>query len=90
LASLHFHHAVARMILSQLKLVIHDDDLDLEPGSLQMIADRSDMAGPMTVQVQEREDAHFTRRPEQFFKRVDVEIQVQLLGVQKQEMGNKS
>jgi hypothetical protein len=63
-----------------LELVIHDDNLDLEPGLLQMAADGPEVCGQLTLESDEREDADLVGHPQQVpaFQKHDHQLPVPL------------
>ena len=77
------------MILGSLELVFYGDDLDLGTGLLQVIVNRAEVRRPLPFKVQEWKDADFAGYPEHFLKSCDVESQVKMLGVEKQEVRNE-
>jgi hypothetical protein len=47
------------VVLGPLELVFYGDNFDHEAGSLQVLADGSDVPRPLPFQVQQRKDAEF-------------------------------
>src|SRR5262245_19280948 len=58
------HHPVAGVVVGLLKLILDCRDLDLEADPSQAFADRFDVRGPATVEVQQREDADLAGHPQ--------------------------
>src|SRR4051812_17343960 len=79
-------HPLADMALGPLEIVLYGDDLDPEARPLQVLADGADVRGPLSVEAQEWENPEFPDHPEQLLGGVDVEDQVELIGVEEQEV----
>jgi hypothetical protein len=78
--SAYLHHPAPRAVVGLLELIPHGNDLGLEAGTLQVVADRADVPRPLPVEIKEREDANLASHPQQLLEGGGVEVQVKPLG----------
>src|SRR5262249_59811069 len=59
---------IASVVFGPRKFVLYGDDLDVETGPLQVLADRADVRRPLPVQAQKRKDTDLIGHPQQLFE----------------------
>lgn len=74
------------LVAASLELVWHWDDPSSKTTLIETGHGRLNVAGRFAIEIQEREDADFTRHPEHFGHRSQVELERELRGIEEEEM----
>lgn len=80
----HPHHLTTGVVVRLLEFVFDRHNLDLEANPLQVLEDGADVGRPVAVEAVQRVDANLACHPQQLLEGGNMEIAVELAGIQEQ------